>query len=132
MDYINALTISILLLIAFMHFYWTFGGKFLLDTALPTKDGVKLFNPSKTVTFAVGILILGFAFVVYELTQERVKGIYVYLGWAISAIFALRAIGDFNMVGFFKKIKETPFAIYDSRYFSPLCLYLSISIVCLL
>ena len=47
---------------------------------------------------------------------------YINLGWILSVIFIIRAIGDFNFLGFFKKRKNTPFAIYDTIYFSPLCL----------
>jgi len=34
----------------------------------------------------------------------------------------LRAIGEFKYLGFFKKIKNTEFAIADSKLFSPLSL----------
>ena len=42
--------------------------------------------------------------------------------WMIPAIFLLRAIGDFNDVGFFKKRRQTYFGKLDSRVYSPLCL----------
>ena len=51
MDFINAIGVTIFLLIGFIHFYWALGGKFLLDTAIPTKDGVKLLNPGTALTF---------------------------------------------------------------------------------
>jgi hypothetical protein len=38
----------------------------------------------------------------------------------------LRAIGDFNYVGFFKKIKHTKFGKNDTKYFSPLCLTIGV------
>lgn len=47
-------------------------------------------------------------------------------GWLIAIIFLLRAMGDFNYVGFFKKVRETDFAINDSKYYSPLCLGLGL------
>jgi hypothetical protein len=46
----------------------------------------------------------------------------------LAILFALRAMGDFHYVGFFKKVKSTPFALYDTKYFSPFCLYLSLSL----
>jgi hypothetical protein len=46
--------------------------------------------------------------------------------WTIAVIFTLRAIGDFNYVGFFKKIKHTKFGKNDTKYFSPLCLTIGI------
>jgi len=44
----------------------------------------------------------------------------------LFSIFLLRAIGDFNYVGFFKKIKDTNFGKMDSKYYSPLCLVIAI------
>jgi len=43
----------------------------------------------------------------------------------ISIIFLVRAVGDFKYVGFFKRIRETPFAKMDSKFYSPLCLFIS-------
>ncbi|WP_369124978.1 DUF3995 domain-containing protein [Enterobacter asburiae] len=47
--------------------------------------------------------------------------------WVVVVLFLLRAVGDFKIVGFFKKIRRTEFSKYDSLYYSPLCLYLSLS-----
>ena len=44
----------------------------------------------------------------------------------IAVIFLLRAIGDFKYIGFFKKIKETKFAINDTKIYAPLCLFIAI------
>jgi len=44
----------------------------------------------------------------------------------ITGIFLLRAIGEFRYVGFFKKIKTTPFGQRDTKYYSPLCLLIGI------
>ncbi len=46
--------------------------------------------------------------------------------WIIAGIFILRAIGEFNYVGFFKKIKQTKFGQNDTKYYSPLCLTIGI------
>jgi hypothetical protein len=34
-------------------------------------------------------------------------------------------MGEFNYVGFFKKVKDTEFAKWDTKLFSPLCLLIS-------
>jgi hypothetical protein len=44
----------------------------------------------------------------------------------LAMIFALRAIGDFHWVGFFKSVRHTPFARNDTRFFSPLCVVIAI------
>jgi hypothetical protein len=39
---------------------------------------------------------------------------------------ALRALGEFRYIGFFKRVRGTPFARMDSRYYSPLALLLGV------
>lgn len=131
MDLIAIITILALIIMGGFHFYWAFGGTRGLDKALPTKDGKLLLNPSKALTFFVGVLLIIFAYIAYALhfydfTIMNNKSIYQYSGLLLSIIFTLRAIGEFNAVGFFKKIKNTEFAIYDTKYFSPLCLILGV------
>ena len=58
----------IMILLALIHFYWALGGKFGLDKALPTDtEGNRLLNPSKIMTFVVGLILLGFSYVPYKL-----------------------------------------------------------------
>ncbi len=47
---------------------------------------------------------------------------------ALALIFAVRAIGDFRYVGFFKHIRGSRFARMDTLCYSPLCAALSLSI----
>jgi len=127
MNFIAIVTIVLLNIMGLFHFYWAFGGKVGLGKALPTQDGKRLINPGRVLTFIVGIFLLAFAFVAYSLRFDVIKTDHiVYAGWALSALFILRAIGEFNAVGFFKKIKSTDFAKYDTKYFSPLCVYLGV------
>lgn len=131
MDFIAIITIFTLITMGLFHFYWAFGGKIGLDKALPTKDGIKLLNPSNALTFFVGVVLIVFAYIVYGLqfydfTVNTNRSFYLYSGIFLSIIFTIRAIGEFNAVGFFKKIKDTEFAIYDTKYFSPLCIILSV------
>ena len=127
MDLIAIITITLLVIMAIFHFYWGFGGHVGLDKVLPTKDGKRLINPGKILTLFVGIVLLGFSFLAYSLHFNTLNADFtLYVGWGISTLFFLRAIGDFNAVGFFKKITSTDFAKYDTNYFSPLCLYLAI------
>ncbi len=114
-----------------LHFYWALGGKAGVDKAIPEIDGKPTMEPGATVTAAVAVALLGFAVVVYLLgfhdLKSRPYGDYViYIGWFLSAVFALRAVGDFNVVGFFKKVKSSKFSTFDTRYYSPLCLILSV------
>jgi hypothetical protein len=130
-NFIVIITVIVLIIMGVFHFYWSFGGLLGLDKALPTKDAKLLLNPSKSLTFLVGLVLIVFAFIAYslqfhDLTTLRSTTLYKYSGLFISILFILRAVGEFNAVGFFKKIKDTEFAIYDTKYFSPLCLGLGI------
>ena len=131
MNFIAILTIMVLIIMGAFHFYWAFGGDIGLDKVLPTKDGRLLLNPSKTLTFVVGSMLFLFAYIAYTLqfhdfSMMKERHLYQYSGIFLSTIFLLRAVGEFNAVGFFKKIKDTEFAIYDTKYFSPLCLILGV------
>jgi hypothetical protein len=46
--------------------------------------------------------------------------------WVICLLFFIRAIGDFKLIGLFKRIHDTGFAWWDTRVYSPLCLLISI------
>ena len=129
MTILTVIVITVLVLIGLVHFYWAFGGTVGMDKALPSINGKSLINPGKPLTFFVGMVMLGFSTVAYILQFYDVRDItygdyIVYLGWMVSGIFILRAIGEFNTVGFFKKIRSSEFAIYDTKYYSPLCLFI--------
>lgn len=117
---------SIFLLLGGIHFYWAFGGTWGLQKALPQVPNVeKKFNVQWYHSAIVGfiLLIIGVYYGSYLFIPNTIPTeIYKWLGWCIGLLFILRSIGDFNYVGFFKKVKTTTFAKYDSKLYSPLCL----------
>lgn len=128
--------LSIILFVIFsalglIHFYWLSGGKWGLEKALPTKNnGEKAIEPPKIATVIVGIGLISFGLIYLIKTGlfnfQVPNWIITYGSWIIPSIFILRAIGDFNYVGIFKKIKNTEFAKADSKWFIPLCLIIGI------
>ncbi len=129
-------TLSILLLIIFsilsgLHFYWLFGGVWGLSKSIPTKNNKELvLKISKVATLIVAI-VLGLVGLLYFSKLEFINFHYThwmldYSYWIIPIIFILRAVGDFNYVGIFKKIKDTEFAKADSKIVIPLCLIIGI------
>jgi len=117
-----------MILLALVHFYWALGGKFGLDKALPSDiKGNRLLNPSKFMTLIVGFVLLGFSYVAYRLYKGDESSTVVYAGYGLSMLFFLRAVGDFNLVGLFKKVKNTEFSKYDAWVYIPLCLFVSIN-----
>lgn len=131
---VNMLAIILFLIFTVLgafHFYWFFGGIWGLKKVIPTKDSNRstLAIP-KLATLCVGLVLVSFGLI--YLLKTGFFGIHIpdwlktFGYWLIPAIFILRAIGEFNYVGFFKKIKNTEFAKADSRIFSPLCLAIGI------
>ena len=118
----------IFLFISSIHFYWAFGGEWRSDVVLPTKgdNTTKVLNPTILSTLIVAFGLLGFGFFILVIsgliTFDTPLLLSKYGLWLIASIFTLRAVGDFNYVGFFKKIKQTKFGKNDTKYFSPLCL----------
>jgi hypothetical protein len=128
--------LSILLCIIFtalglIHFNWVIGGKFGLEKSLPTNEnGEKILNSKKIyiAIIGIGLTLLGLFYLIksgfleFNIPDWTIK----YIGWIIPIIFLLRAIGDFKYAGFFKRIKDTEFGKWDSKLFSPLCLFIGI------
>ncbi len=129
---IAILLLLIFLFISSIHFYWAFGGKWGGEAVLPTKDDNKtnVLNPTILPTLIVAFSFLGFG--LFVLIMAEIINIQLpywlskYGLWIIAGLFKLRAIGDFNYVGFFKKIKHTKFGKNDTHYFTPLCLTIGI------
>jgi glucan phosphoethanolaminetransferase (alkaline phosphatase superfamily) len=129
LSFINALIFTV---ISAFHFYWAMGGKTGSDVVLPSNtDGAKALNPSKLITYIAALVFL--SIVVFYLTKANLidfplpKFITHYGLYALASVLIIRAIGDFKYAGFFKTIKNTPFAHYDSTYYSPLCLFLGLN-----
>jgi Protein of unknown function (DUF3995) len=123
---------AILLIISLLHFYWGFGGRWGMAQSLPTNEqGETVLKPDAMACFVVAfglmcmsIYVVGFSKII-NLPLPYVVSKYGI--WVIAFIFLARAIGDFKYAGFSKKIKMTRFAELDTRYYAPLCLYLSVS-----
>lgn len=128
--FVVAILFLILFLLSALHFYWVMGGRWGFANALPTNvKGDRVLNPKKVDSALVSLVLLSFAG--YYLNNilgyaQLPTWIDALTEWIVPIIFLIRAVGDFNYVGFFKKVKRTPFGRLDSRYFSPLCLLLSL------
>ncbi len=126
---INALIFT---LISGFHFYWAMGGKVGFDVVLPSNtEGSKSLNPSKPITFIAACVFLsvaGFYLIKANLIHLQLPNLITNYGlYALALVLIIRAIGDFKYVGFLKTIKNTPFADYDTQYYSPLCLFLGLN-----
>ena len=124
----------IFLFLSGMHIYWAFGGQWASSAVIPTReDNYVATMPGIIPTLFVALGLLGFGFT--ALLQVMIfnaelpawlTAIRTYGLWIIAVIFIIRAIGDFNYVGFFKKIRHTKFAVNDTKLYTPLCLLIGI------
>src|SRR5664279_3401138 len=126
---VPTLLASTLFLLAGLHFYWAAGGTWGKHIAIPEVNGKPAFSPSRISTIAVAFALVGAACVAI------LRGFFLFSSfpgspahWASIAIgfaFLLRAIGEFRLIGFFKRIRGTAFASWDTWLFSPLCLLIA-------
>lgn len=127
MQIIPAIITLIFALLAFLHFKWAIYGIEKPELVLPIKPShSKSKTPGAFLTALVGFGLLLFAllFANQLLNFWNLKWIY-YAKAGIGILFLLRAIGDFKYIGFFKSIKDTPFARMDTKYYAPLCLIIA-------
>jgi glucan phosphoethanolaminetransferase (alkaline phosphatase superfamily) len=131
---IATILLLIFLFLAAIHFYWVFGGQWGKDAVIPTNEHhIKVLKPGPLSTFIVAVGLLIFGVVVWIAAMGASFDSLVWLHkiahyglWIIAGIFFLRAMGDFRYVGFFKKHKQTKFGMNDTKYYSPLCLTISL------
>ncbi|MGA9639062.1 DUF3995 domain-containing protein [Flavobacterium sp.] len=122
---------TIFLFLSGIHFYWVLGGKWGVGSVFPTKPGDKNPQfPGVIPTSIVGMAL--FTIGLFYLTRVGILPIKLpyflnqYGLKIIISLFIIRAIGEFNYIGFFKKYKETKFGINDTKYYSPLCLLIAL------
>lgn len=120
----------VFLLIAALHVYWGFGGKWGGSLVIPqTPDGRPLFSPGPAACWVVAIVIGGFSHLclasvaLAPLPPLPLSRRLLVVG--LSAIFAARTVGDFRYFGIFRRVRDTGFARRDRILYTPLCAGLS-------
>lgn len=123
-----------------VHMYWALGGRVGLQAALPQlpvpperqRAGEpaqrNAFTPSPASTLAVAVALLGVALAIAlrgGLFGEPLQHVALrFVLGAVALALLARAVGDFRLVGFFKRVKDSTFARMDSRVYAPLCVVL--------
>ncbi len=120
-------------LISGIHFYWVFGGKWGLESVFPEIKNKPKLKPSKFMTVAVAILFFVIGLLILNATTyysiEFINKHQSKVILLIAIIFGIRAIGEFKYLGLFKKEKTSLFAINDTKYYTPLCIWISITLI---
>ncbi|MCF4998514.1 DUF3995 domain-containing protein [Pseudomonas syringae] len=124
--------VTIFAMIGLVHVYWALGGQWAAVAVVPqvpVEDGGTRLRPAFKVSGWVTLIVAAALMLIAVLVCLRV-GWWMpvvhhrFLQWVISAIALLmfaRAIGDSNLVGFFKDVKGSRFARLDTWVYSPLC-----------
>lgn len=116
-----------------LHLYWLTGGTRGINAAIPRVEGMPAFTPPDWATALVALAFGGFACLTALLlgifSNPLPITIEQFAGYAIAVVFALRAIGDFRLVGFTKRPLRSDFARLDTLIYSPLCLAIAASLV---
>lgn len=127
-----AINAIIFFLLAAIHLYWVTGGGAGMDATIPTdSNGRKLFRPGRGIALVVAFGLFVFGLCNMAFTGWLTIGFnpkYVRYGiLLIGIIFLLRTIGDFRYIGLTKRHKQSHFARWDTRLYTPLCLFLAAS-----
>jgi len=120
---------SILCLLGVVHLYWAAGGAKGKSAAVPSVNGKPVLSPGVIGTALVGVgLFAVAAFIMVTANGSATRSLELPLRvgtGSIGLVFAVRAIGDFRYVGFFKCVRDSEFARRDTYFYSPLCLLLA-------
>ncbi len=123
----------ILFVLSALHVFWAAGGQWGSRVAVPEVGGRPAFEPSTGATLAVAAALLLAALVVLGRvglgSAPLPRWLFAWGTWGLAVLFLARAVGDFNRCGFFKRIRGTAFARWDTRLFSPLCLGLGLGLM---
>jgi hypothetical protein len=129
MSVLAVITTAVFLGLSALHVYWALGGRRGTGAVIPTINGRRTLHPSPR-----GALIVAVALAVAAALALGSTGILnpVAPAWLIRSglvglalVFGLRAVGDFRLVGFTKRVKDTRFARLDTLVFAPLCVGLA-------
>jgi len=124
---------SVYALLSALHVYWALGGNWASTAVLPHVGELPAFQPALLATVLVALALAAASALVlcrvgiapWPLAEWLLRPCMYVLG----TVFALRAIGDFRLLGFFKRVRGTRFARLDSWLFAPLCTALAAGVL---
>jgi hypothetical protein len=131
MTLLAIITTLILGSLALVHVYWAAGGRRGMASVIPTESGRRVLNPSPFTTLVVAAALAVAAALTIGATgalHEIAPSWFVRTGLGVLAgVFLLRAVGDFRLIGFTKRVRDTAFARLDTMVFAPLSAALGIA-----
>jgi hypothetical protein len=132
-DLAGMLAVGVLAGLGLLHLYWAVRGSGGSARFLPEVGGRPAFRPTPLTTLAVAALLFTAALLAFGRLagwgSPRYAWPFTVGTWGVAVAFLLRAIGNFGTVGFFKRVRGTTFARWDTRLFSPLCLGIALALI---
>ena len=118
--------------LASIHVYWAFGGRFAKVSAIPELRGTPSFVPGRFATLLVACVLFACAALVGAasgfIDTPVSPAVIQWSCFGLALSLLLRAIGDFRLIGFVKTVRGSRFAWLDSAFYSPLCLTLALGV----
>jgi len=115
-----------------LHFYWALGGQAGKVAAVPELNSRPAFVPSARSTLAVAVGLAFCATLVAAsaglILSSAPPSWVTWLAFLLALALVARAVGDFRLVGFFKRVHNTRFARLDSMVYAPLCFVLGVAV----
>ena len=126
--------VAILLSISGLHIYWAFGGKWAAENVFPVLEGDRQllragYIPTIPTLIVAALLLVAAGLFLWHsevISLALPQWIRIAGVWTVTGVFTARAIGEFRYIGFFKKVYNSEFARLDTRFYSPLCLFIAI------
>ena len=107
----------ILAALPLLHAYCALGGRWGSAYTVPTINGRRSFDPSPLATWVVsGLLGLAVIIVIGNSgwIAPPLPALFQIGAWGLGLVFLLRAVGNLRTFGFFKVVKGTAFADWDT------------------
>ena len=127
---ISLFVAGVLCLIAVLHIYWVMGGTWGRAAGVPEVNGHPAFTPSRFATLSVAVAFFCAAVVALRrggIVWEAFPGSPIHwITVGLGLVFIIRSVGEFRLVGFFKRVHGTRFAHLDTWLYSPLSLLLGL------
>src|SRR5690242_9698209 len=100
--------------LSLLHWYWVLGGVSGGMPAVPQVNGRAAFQPGRLATAAVAVALAAAALTVLVaggVVRTRLpEWIPLWATVLLGSLFVLRSVGELHLVGFFKSVRDTPFA----------------------
>jgi hypothetical protein len=129
---IGTLAAATLTGLGLLHLAWAARGGGGSAAVIPTIGGRPTLAPTAGMTVAVAALLFAAALLILGRVNGwgDARGEWLCTGgtWAVATVFLIRAIGNRGTVGLFKRVHGTPFARWDTKLYTPLCLGMSLAL----